>query len=120
MLVVGGGDSAIESALLLADEGNKIAISYRGEVFSRLKPKNLQKIETVSTKGKVKVLFNTIVKEIKDDSVILTDSVKNRDFQIKNDLVYIFAGGELPTEFLKRAGINITKKFGDAILKHYN
>ena len=120
VLVVGGGDSAIESALLLADEGNKIAISYRGEVFSRLKPKNLQKIETVSTKGKVKVLFNTIVKEIKDDSVILTDSVKNRDFQIKNDLVYIFAGGELPTEFLKRAGINITKKFGDAILKHYN
>lgn len=120
VLVVGGGDSAIESALLLAEEGNKITLSYRGDVFSRLKPKNLQKIEAASSREKVKVLFNTNVKEIKDDSVILADSAKNSDFQIKNDLVYIFAGGELPTEFLKRAGINITKKFGDAILKHYN
>ena len=38
----------------------------------------------------------------------------------ENDLVYIFAGGELPTEFLKKVGIQITKKFGEAILKHDN
>ncbi len=120
VLVVGGGDSAIESGLLLAEEGNKVTISYRGDVFSRLKPKNLQKIEAASTSGKVKVLFNTNVKEIKDDLVILNDGAKNNDFEIGNDLVYIFAGGELPTEFLKRAGINITKKYGDAILKHNN
>ena len=56
--------------------------------------------------------------EIKNDIVILKDNIKNSEFQIKNDLVYIFAGGELPTEFLKRTGVNITKKFGDAILKH--
>ena len=120
VLVVGGGDSAIESGLLLAEEGNKVTISYRGDVFSRLKPKNLQKIEAASTSGKVKVLFNTNVKEIKDDLVILNDGAKSNDFEIGNDLVYIFAGGELPTEFLKRAGINITKKYGDAILKHNN
>jgi len=120
VLVVGGGDSAIESALLLVEEGNKVTISYRGEVFSRLKPKNLQKIENASAKQKVKILFNTNVKEIKDDAVILANGSKNSEFEVKNDLVYIFAGGELPTEFLKRAGINITKKYGDAILKHYN
>ncbi len=120
VLVVGGGDSAIESGLLLAEEGNKVTISYRGDVFSRLKPKNLQKIDVASTSGKVKVLFNTNVKEIKDDSVILSDGAKNNDFEIENNLVYIFAGGELPTEFLKRVGINITKKYGDAILKHNN
>jgi thioredoxin reductase len=83
-----------------------------------LKPKNLQKIEVASASKKVKVFFNTKVREIDDNSVILTDSVNDSDFTIKNDLVYIFAGGELPTEFLKRAGINITKKFGDAIMKH--
>ena len=118
VLVVGGGDSAI--ALLLVEESNKVTISYRGEVFSRLKPKNLQKIEAASAKQKVKVLFDTNVKEIKDDAVILADGAKNSAFEIKNDLVYIFAGGELPTEFLKRAGINITKKYGDALLKHNN
>jgi putative YpdA family bacillithiol system oxidoreductase len=118
VLVVGGGDSAIESALLLAEESNKVTVSYRGDTFSRLKPKNLQKIEVASASKKVKVFFNTKVREIDDNSVILTDSVNDSDFTIKNDLVYIFAGGELPTEFLKRAGINITKKFGDAIMKH--
>jgi putative YpdA family bacillithiol system oxidoreductase len=118
ILVVGGGDSAIEAALLLSESGNIITISYRGDVFSRLKPKNLEKINAALRLNKIKVLYNTNVKEIKNELVILKDNIKNSEIQIKNDLVYIFAGGELPTEFLKRAGINITKKYGDAILKH--
>ncbi len=118
ILIVGGGDSAIESALLLSEENNRVTISYRGDVFSRLKPKNLQKIEAASASNKIKLLMNTNVKEIKDDSVVFSDSAKNSELQIKNDLVYVFAGGELPTTFLARAGINITKKYGDAILKH--
>ena len=118
ILVVGGGDSAIEAALLLSESKNIVTVSYRGNVFSRIKPKNLEKINTASRLNKIKVLFNTNVKEIKNDIVILKDNIKNSEFQIKNDLVYIFAGGELPTEFLKRTGVNITKKFGDAILKH--
>jgi hypothetical protein len=44
--------------------------------------------------------------------------VVGETYKIKNDLVYIFAGGELPTEFLTRVGIKITKKFGEAVLKH--
>ena len=118
ILVAGGGDSAIEAALLLSESKNIVTVSYRGNVFSRIKPKNLEKINTASRLNKIKVLFNTNVKEIKNDIVILKDNIKNSEFQIKNDLVYIFAGGELPTEFLKRTGVNITKKFGDAILKH--
>ena len=118
ILVVGGGDSAVEAALLLSESENIVTVSYRGDVFSRLKPKNLEKINTASRLNKIKVLFNTNVKEIKNELVILKDNVKSSEFQTKNDLVYIFAGGELPTEFLKRAGVNITKKFGDAILKH--
>ncbi len=118
ILVAGGGDSAIEAALLLSESKNIVTVSYRGNVFSRIKPKNLEKINTASRLNKIKVLFNTNVMEIKNDIVILKDNIKNSEFQIKNDLVYIFAGGELPTEFLKRTGVNITKKFGDAILKH--
>ncbi len=118
VLVVGGGDSAIESALLLVEEHNKVTISYRGDVFSRLKPQNLKKIQLASDSRKVKVLFNTNVKEIENGSVILSDNIKKSDFNIENDLVYIFAGGELPTDFLQRIGITITKKFGEAILKH--
>ena len=118
VLVVGGGDSAIESALLLAEENNFVSLSYRGESFSRIKPKNLEKITKASESKKIKVLFGTNVKAIKDDTVLLTGINASDVLEIKNDLVYILAGGELPTAFLERTGITITKKFGDAILKH--
>jgi hypothetical protein len=58
------------------------------------------------------------VKEIKDDSVIISVEGKENFITVPNDLVYIFAGGELPTSFLEKIGISVTKKFGDAILKH--
>jgi thioredoxin reductase (NADPH) len=118
VLVVGGGDSAIESALLLADEGNKVSITYRNDSFSRLKPKNLERIQNAIEKRRIKVIFNSHVKEIKDDSVIISVEGKENYLSLSNDLVFIFAGGELPTGFLEKIGIRITKKFGDAILKH--
>jgi len=118
ILVVGGGDSAIENALLLADEKNNVTLSYRSESFSRLKPKNLERVTAAQKKGTVEVLLNSEVSEILDNSVIM----RVKDFPdpkvIENDLVYIFAGGILPTKFLEEVGIRITKKFGEAILKH--
>ncbi len=118
VLVVGGGDSAIESALLLVDEGNKVTLSYRNNSFSRLKPKNLDRINKAIDLGIIKVFYNTNVKEIKDDSVIIVNSVTNDEIDLDNDMVFIFAGGELPVQFLEQTGIKITKKFGEAILKH--
>jgi len=117
IMIVGGGDSAIESALLLADQ-NKVTLSYRSEVFSRLKPKNNEKIREAIAKGLIEVLFNTIPVKIEKDSVTLSTNKEGEQMKINNDLIYIFAGGELPTEFLKKAGIKITKKFGEAVLKH--
>lgn len=118
ILVVGGGDSAIENALLLADENNKVTLSYRSESFSRIKPKNLERINQASKNGKVKLILNSEVSEILDNSVILKLKDSSDPKVIENDLVFIFVGGILPTKFLEEIGIKITKKFGDALLKH--
>lgn len=118
ILVVGGGDSAVESAMLLADEKNRVTLSYRGETFSRLKPKNLDRINEYIKKKKIKPLFDSNVKEIFNDSVVFTFNNSANELKIKNELTYVFAGGILPTSFLEGIGIKITKKFGDAILKH--
>jgi len=118
ILVVGGGDSAVESAMLLADEKNRVTLSYRGETFSRLKPKNLDRVNEYIKKKKIKPLFDSNVKEIFNDSVVFTINNSSNELKIKNELTYVFAGGILPTSFLEGIGIKITKKFGDAILKH--
>jgi thioredoxin reductase (NADPH) len=117
IMVVGGGDSAIESALLLVP-GNHVTISYRNELFNRLKPQNSAALNTALAEGKLEVLFNTNLVSIEDDFVTLSDGKKGEILQLKNDLVYIFAGGELPSQFLEKAGIIITKKFGETVLKH--
>ncbi|RIJ47386.1 4Fe-4S dicluster domain-containing protein [Maribellus luteus] len=116
VLVVGGGDSAVESALLLAPQ-NRVTLSYRKETFSRLKPKNKQSLEEAISEKKLDVLLNSNVTSIGETDVSLQFE-DGKALEMQNDLVYIFAGGELPTEFLKNAGIAITRKFGEAILKH--
>ncbi len=120
IMVVGGGDSAVEAALLLSAEGNHVTLSYRKEVFSRLKPKNLARINNAIDSKKIAVIFKSEVKKIKDNSIDLILKEENKILEIENDLIYIFAGGELPTKFLEKIGIHITKKFGDPVLKHNN
>ncbi|PKP27260.1 MAG: 4Fe-4S ferredoxin [Bacteroidetes bacterium HGW-Bacteroidetes-22] len=117
IVVVGGGDSAIESALLLA-EHNKVVLSYRSEKFNRIKPKNSKKINEAMASSMVNVRFNTQLTSIEKDCVHIVDSLSGTEAILENDLVYVFAGGELPIQFLEKAGIVITKKFGEAILTH--
>jgi thioredoxin reductase len=117
VLVVGGGDSAIESALLLTDE-NEVTLSYRSDTFGRIKPKNNEKIREAIANKSVNMLFNSNVSSIEDHQVKLFLSDIKEEVVLENDLVYIFAGGELPTQFLEKIGIRITKKFGEPILKH--
>ncbi len=116
IIVVGGGDSAVESAMLLMDK-NEVTLSYRKDQFARIKPKNKEKIQEAIDTKKISVIFNSNLKEIKDQKVILMDGSK-QELNIENDLVYIFAGGELPTKFLQNAGIEIKKRFGYVMKSH--
>lgn len=117
IVVVGGGDSAIESAMLLAEQ-NKVTLSYRGESFSRIKPKNSEKINQAIANGLLDVKFNTTILKIEKEEIELFSTIEKNTYILKNDLVYIFAGGELPIDFLAKTGITITKKFGDTILSY--
>ena len=115
IMVVGGGNSAIESALLLMDN-NMVTLSYRKDTFNRLKPMNKELIFNAIRKNKINMLYNSNLISINDDAVIV--KTENETLSLENDLVYIFAGGELPTNFLKNIGIEITKRFAYIVKKH--
>ncbi|RMG30401.1 MAG: 4Fe-4S dicluster domain-containing protein [Bacteroidetes bacterium] len=117
IIVVGGGDSAIESALLLKDQ-NEVILSYRKDKFSRLKPKNKEKILAAEADGSIKVMYSSNLVSISEKYVLIKTAEADEAIQLPNDLVYIFAGGELPTKFLKKAGVEITKRFGYIVKKY--
>lgn len=111
VLVVGGGDSALEAATSIAEEpGTTVTLSYRSGAFSRAKPKNRDKVEAARSAGRLRVLLNSNVKEIRQDAAVI--AVGEKVGKLKNDAVIISAGGILPTAFLKKIGINVETKWG--------
>jgi putative YpdA family bacillithiol system oxidoreductase len=107
ILVVGGGDSAVEAAVGLAKQkGNTVTISYRKDDFVRLKEKNEARVREHISQGKIRVIFNSNVTEIRPDAVLLQEGNKIIH-NLQNDFVFVFAGGELPTELLKRIGVKL-------------
>jgi thioredoxin reductase (NADPH) len=117
IIVVGGGDSAVESALLLADQ-NHVTLSYRNETFNRIKPLNSIALNKAVTDRKLDLLLSSNILSIDESSVEISVGSAGELRTLANDLVYIFAGGELPTQFLEKAGVKITKKFGETVMKH--
>jgi putative YpdA family bacillithiol system oxidoreductase len=104
ILVVGGGDSAVEAAMGLANQsGNQVTLSYRKESFMRIKERNAHRIEQCMRSGKIKVMFNSIPVEFKLESVVI--EVGGQLQEIPNDFVWIFAGGTPPNDFLKKIGV---------------
>ncbi len=113
ILVVGGGDSAIEAAVALSSQpGNTVHLSYRGENIFRIKEGNRQRIERAMEDGKVTLLLNSNVTKIEADRVYIDQ--QGTEVSLANDYVFVLIGGVLPTEFLQSIGIQFDRKHGQA------
>jgi len=111
VLVVGGGDSALEAACEIAELGQaEVSLSYRGDAFKRAKPRNRLRVERLESEDRLTVLLGTQVKEISDRAV----AIRRGDERIvlPNTSIIVCAGGILPTPFLKKIGIEVVKKYG--------
>ncbi|HEX4621032.1 MAG TPA: NAD(P)-binding domain-containing protein, partial [Myxococcaceae bacterium] len=115
VLVVGGGDSALEAALQLAKETDaQVALSYRGPDFGKCRDKNRKAIAEAGEKGRVKVLLETEVAEIRQDEVEMKGAGA-REKVLPNDYVIVCAGGELPLAFLKKVGVNLQRHYAQEL-----
>lgn len=113
VLVVGGGDSALEAALALsAQPGTSVALAYRGAAFSRARPANREAIEQARREGALEVHMESQVREILPESVGLEQ--RDAALELANDAVIVCAGGVLPTGLLRSLGIEVETKHGVA------
>ncbi len=108
ILCVGGGDSAVEAAMGLARQaGNQLTLSYRGESFNRVKSKNLETLDKLVRRGKIRPLLGSEVLEITRDQVRIRTA--EGAVSLDNDYVFVLIGGEPPFPFLRSIGV----RFGD-------
>jgi thioredoxin reductase len=113
VLVVGGGDSALEAAHSIAEQpGTTVTLSYRSPAFSRAKPKNRNKVAELEIAGRITVLMSSNVLEIRRDAVAI--EAEGKPVILPNQGVIVCAGGILPTGFLKDIGITVETKYGTA------
>lgn len=113
VLVVGGGDSALEAAASIAENGaQSVTLSYRGEAFSRAKPANRERIAAAERAGRLKKLFKSEVRRIDEDRVSLDSD--GCAVELQNDAVIVSAGGILPSDFLRGIGVQVETKYGTA------
>jgi len=111
VVVVGGGDSALEAAIAISDQPDTdVILSYRSAAFSRVKQKNRMLLEQGEKTGRIKVMLNSGVKEIFDKEIVIESGGEKQTY--KNDAVIVCAGGLLPTPLLQKIGIKFETKFG--------
>ncbi len=113
VLVVGGGDSALEAATSIAEiHGTRVALSYRGAMFERAKQRNRERLTSAVKSGVLSVYMNSSVQKIGRESVLLDQ--QGRSLEVENNTVIVNAGGVLPNDFLRRIGIAVDTKYGTA------
>jgi thioredoxin reductase/NAD-dependent dihydropyrimidine dehydrogenase PreA subunit len=111
VLVVGGGDSALEAAAALAAEpGTEVSLSYRGAAFKRASPRSRERLAAAERDGRVRVHLESNVAEIRPRSVVLRTGSRGRE--LANDAVIVCAGGLLPTDFLRSIGVAVETRYG--------
>lgn len=113
VLVVGGGDSALEAAVALAEQpGTTVTLSYRSDAFSRVKQKNRDRVQAEAEAGRLKLALSSTVQRIQADAVLLKTA--EGEERLPNDAVVVCAGGVLPTPLLQAAGVRFSTKHGTA------
>ena len=113
VLVVGGGDSALEAALSLADAGcASVRLSYRQGAFGRARRANRDRIEAAQRSDAIEVVLESTVRSIERDKVTLCVGDTQRSFA--NDHVIVCTGGILPTAFLESVGIEVETRHGES------
>lgn len=114
VLVVGGGDSALEAAITISEQPDTtVTISYRSESFGRVKAKNRDRLQQAEASKKITVLLKSNIKEIRPESVTI-ELADKEIVEIPNIAVIICAGGVLPTPFLKDIGVMVETHYGTA------
>ena len=96
---------------LSAQPGTQVSVSYRKDRFTRIKPKNRERVSAALAEGVLDVRWSTSVTRIEPERVWLS-TADERSEAMENDQLFIFAGGELPTAFLRDCGVQIDTKFG--------
>lgn len=107
--VIGGGDSALEAAIALADAGAKVILSYRGRAFQRAQPKNRQTVEQYAAQRRLKVKFQSEVVEFGADTITLQmgDGTQKR---YPNHAAFVLIGADPPVKWLATLGIHYVEK----------
>jgi thioredoxin reductase/ferredoxin len=114
VLVVGGGDSALEAAIQLAEEpGTRVSLSHRGPAFTRAKAPNRERVRALAAEGRLAVLLESRVVGIEPESVEVETPVGSKT--LPNDTVIVCAGGILPTALLGSIGVQTEVKRGAPI-----
>jgi len=112
VLVVGGGDSALEAAASLAEASASVTLSYRGDAFQRAKQRNRERVDAAIGAGQLQVLLKSEVKAITEERVAIVR--QGQGLHLPNDVVIVNAGGVLPTDLLRQIGIEVVTKWGTA------
>jgi len=113
VIVVGGGDSALEAAVACAGEkGTKVILSYRSDAFSRVKEKNRQLVKQAEESGRLKVMLKSNIVRIEPEEVVI--NYEGKESKVENDAIIVCAGGELPTALLKKIGVMFETHHGEA------
>lgn len=113
VLVVGGGDSALEAAASAAEAGAAaVALSYRGDAFDRAKARNRARVAEAERNGSLQLLLRSQVRHIAPERVVLDHA--GRQVELDNDAIIVNAGGVLPNDFLKSIGVAVETKYGTA------
>jgi thioredoxin reductase (NADPH) len=111
VVVVGGGNSAVEAAIELAEARGRVHLAYRGEVFKRVASANMERLEGLRRSQRLTVLLSSEVRRIEPGHLVVDTPEGTR--RLDNDQVFVFAGGELPTEFLQKIGVAMRTYHGE-------